>query len=83
MMNPSFLDYKVPLSLDVPPIETILVETDDPVGPFGAKEAGEGTVSPTAPSIINAIHHATGVWIKDLPVTPENLIKNMDEEKGK
>ena len=83
MMNPSFLDYKVPVSLDVPVIEIIPVETDDPEGPFGAKETGEGTVSPTAPSIINAIHHATGVWIKELPVTPEKLLKSMEEEKGR
>jgi 4-hydroxybenzoyl-CoA reductase subunit alpha len=79
MMNPSFLDYKVPLSLDVPPIEIIQVDSHDPVGPFGAKESGEGTASPTAPAIINAIHHATGVWLKELPVTPEKLLKAMEE----
>lgn len=80
MMNPSFLDYKLLLSLDVPPIEIIQVESYDPVGPFGAKESGEGTVSPTAPAVVNAIHHATGVWIKELPVTPERLLKAMEEE---
>ena len=83
MMNPSFLEYKVPLSVDVPPMLIIPVETDDPTGPFGAKESGEGTVSPTAPSIINAIHHATGVWIKELPVTPEKLLERLEKEEGK
>ncbi len=81
MMNPSFLDYGVPLSTDIPPVEILLVESHDPVGPFGAKECGEGTVSPTAPAIVNAIHDATGVWIKELPVTPEKLLKAMEEAK--
>lgn len=75
MLNPSFLEYKMPTSMDATPIEIDLVETDDPEGPFGAKEAGEGPVSPTAPSIVNAIHHATGIWVKELPVTPEKLLK--------
>jgi 4-hydroxybenzoyl-CoA reductase subunit alpha len=75
MLNPSFLEYKMPTSMDATPIEIDLVETHDPEGPFGAKEAGEGPVSPTAPSIVNAIHHATGVWIKELPVSPEKLLK--------
>jgi 4-hydroxybenzoyl-CoA reductase subunit alpha len=77
MLNPSFLEYKIPTSMDATPIEIELVETDDPAGPFGAKEAGEGPVSPTAPSLINAIHHATGVWIREIPVKPETLLKLM------
>lgn len=81
MMNPGFLDYKMPLSVDLSPVEILLVESDDPVAPFGAKEAGEGPVSPTAPSIVNAIHHATGVWIKELPVTAEKLLKAMREKE--
>jgi CO/xanthine dehydrogenase Mo-binding subunit len=64
----------------MPPIEIIQVESYDPVGPFGAKESGEGTVSPTVPAVVNAIHHATGVWIKELPVTRERLLKAMEKE---
>jgi len=79
MMNPSFLDYRLPLSVDTPPMEVLPIETDDPVGPFGAKEAGEGTVTPVAPAIINAIHHATGVWMKELPVTPEKLVNAIED----
>jgi 4-hydroxybenzoyl-CoA reductase subunit alpha len=81
MLNPNMLDYKLPLSVDTPPIDIMLVETHDPFGPFGAKEAGEGPVSPTAPSIVNAIHQATGVWIKELPISPEKLIRRGKERQ--
>jgi 4-hydroxybenzoyl-CoA reductase subunit alpha len=77
MLNPNFLDYKIPLSVDLGPADIHLIETNDPKAPFGAKEAGEGPVSPVAPSIINAIHHATGVWIKELPITPDKMLKAM------
>jgi 4-hydroxybenzoyl-CoA reductase subunit alpha len=80
MLNPGFLEYRMPTSMDATPVEIDLVETDDPEGPFGAKEAGEGLVSPTAPSIVNAIHDATGVWIKELPVTPDKILKAMNEK---
>jgi 4-hydroxybenzoyl-CoA reductase subunit alpha len=78
MMNSSFLDYKLPLSVDVPVMESIPIESNDPMGPYGAKESGEGPISPTAPALINAIHHATGVWIKELPVTPEKLLRAIE-----
>ena len=81
MINPNFLEYKMPLSVDMAPIRVELVGSDDPEGPFGAKEAGEGPVSPTAPSIVNAIHHATGVWIKELPVNPETLVKAINNKE--
>jgi 4-hydroxybenzoyl-CoA reductase subunit alpha len=81
MMNPNFLEYKLPLSVDSSPVDIILNESVDPEGPFGAKEAGEGPVSPTAPSIANAIHNATGVWIKELPVNPEKILKAMKEKE--
>lgn len=80
MLNPSFLDYKLPLSVDMPSMTIIPVDSNDPVGPFGAKESGEGTVTPVAPAIVNAIHHATGVWIKELPVTPDRLLKAIEEK---
>ncbi len=81
-LNSSFLDYKLPRSLDVPKkIVGISVETEDPGGPFGAKEAGEGIIVGAPPSIVNAIHDATGVWIKDLLVTPEKLLKALKEKE--
>ena len=56
-------DYLIPTIGDVPPIETILVEVPDPEGPFGAKGLGEHVLIPTAPAILNAIRHATGVLV--------------------
>jgi len=73
--NISFLDYKIPNSGDIPDIETILVETEDPDGPFGAKGVGEPGLVPTAPAIVNAIYDAIGVRFKELPVTPEQVLK--------
>jgi 4-hydroxybenzoyl-CoA reductase subunit alpha len=74
VMNPSFLDYGFPTFLEMPQIDTIEVETDDPIGPFGAKEAGEGTQLSPAPAIVNAIYDAIGVDFMELPVTPEKIL---------
>ena len=78
--NTSFIDYKLPTSADAPPQTVIHVETDDPVGPFGAKECGEGATVYTAPAIVNAIYDAIGVRIHDLPVTPEKILKALEEK---
>ncbi|SPD74290.1 4-hydroxybenzoyl-CoA reductase subunit alpha [uncultured Desulfobacterium sp.] len=75
----SFLDYKLPTSMDMPEVKSIIVEANDPRGPFGAKEASEGTNIPTIPSITNAIYDAVGVRLKDLPVTPEKILKALEE----
>lgn len=80
-LNPTFLDYKMPRSTDVPDIKVIDIITDDPDGPFGAKEASEGSIVSTPPAIVNAIHDATGIWFKELPVTPEKIV-NALKEKG-
>jgi 4-hydroxybenzoyl-CoA reductase subunit alpha len=80
-LNPSLLDYKVPTALEMPDIEVVFTEEPDPVGPYGAKEAGEGTVGPTAPAIINAIGEAVGERPRSLPVNPEDLLRAM-EAKG-
>jgi len=67
----------------VPPVETVIVETDEKDGPFGAKGIGEPGLVPTAPAIANAIYDAVGVRIKDLPITPEKILKALKEkEKG-
>ena len=67
---------------DVPNIKVMHVTTDDPDGPFGAKEASEGSITSMPPAVANAIHDATGVWLKELPITPEKVIKAL-KEKGK
>ncbi|MGI6721640.1 MAG: xanthine dehydrogenase family protein molybdopterin-binding subunit [Anaerovoracaceae bacterium] len=72
-MNPSFRDYRFPTALDMPKIKTILCGTPDAEGPLGAKEAGEGSTAPVGSAIGNAINYATGLVIKELPITPEKL----------
>jgi 4-hydroxybenzoyl-CoA reductase subunit alpha len=83
VMNPSFLDYGFPTSMEMPEMESIDIETDDPIGPFGAKEAGEGTQLSPAPAIVNAIYDAIGVDFNELPVTPEKVIKALEEKRKK
>lgn len=80
-MNPTFMDYKMPLAPDIPEIKLIDVVTNDPDGPFGAKEASEGSIVSTPPAVISAIHDATGIWFKELPVTPEMVVKALKEKK--
>ncbi|WP_237684280.1 molybdopterin-dependent oxidoreductase [Pseudaminobacter soli (ex Zhang et al. 2022)] len=67
-------DYLIPTIGDVPPIDTILVEVPDPEGPFGAKGLGEHVLIPTAPAILNAIRHATGVLVTKMPATPSRVL---------
>ncbi|MBN1548963.1 MAG: molybdopterin-dependent oxidoreductase [Syntrophaceae bacterium] len=72
--RPNFLDYKIPTCLDVPEVDVTLVESIDPAGPYGAKEIGEGSLHPSLPAIVNAIHDAIGCWIHDLPLSPEQIL---------
>lgn len=80
VMNPSFLDYGIPTTMEMPEIEAIEVETHDPLGPFGAKESGEGTQVSPAPAIVNAIYDAVGIDFTELPVTPEKMLKALEEK---
>ncbi len=66
-------DYLIPTIGDVPPIQTMIVEVEDPHGPLGAKGLGEHALIPTAPAILNAIRNATGVKMREVPVTPARL----------
>ena len=72
--GPSLLDYKLPTFLEMPPVESILVETDDPEGPFGAKEAGQGPLLPVIPALANAVYDALGVRITEVPITPDKVV---------
>jgi len=85
-LNPNLVDYKRPRAYEAPMTEVIHVITNDPYGPFGAKEASEGSCCSAPPSIVSAIHDATGVWIKDLPTQPEKVfwaLKKKREGKQK
>jgi 4-hydroxybenzoyl-CoA reductase subunit alpha len=71
----SMLDYKVPTIIESPPIEVGIIESVDPHGPFGAKEAGETSLVCFIPALTNAIYDALGVRPLDLPVTPDRLME--------
>ena len=82
--QPSMLEYKSPTTLETPEIHTILVETDDPEGPFGAKEVGQGPLLPVIPAIANAIHHALGIRIDEVPITPDKILRALElRRRGK
>jgi xanthine dehydrogenase molybdopterin-binding subunit B len=76
---PSMLEYKSPTTLEMPEVHTILVETDDPEGPFGAKEAGQGPLLPVIPAIANAVHDAVGVRIDEVPITPDKVLLALEQ----
>jgi CO/xanthine dehydrogenase Mo-binding subunit len=80
VLNPNFADYSLPTVLDMPEIDPIIVETDDPAGPFGAKGMAEPACIPTAPAIANAVYDAVGVRIRDLPITPEKVLRALKEK---
>ena len=79
-MGPSLLDYRIPTSLDVPELEALIVESHDPEGPLGAKEAGEGPLHPSIPAIANAIYDAVGVRIDRLPFTPARVLAALQHQ---
>ena len=80
---PSMLEYKSPTFLDMPEVETFIVETVDPEGPYGAKEAGQGPLLPVPPAVCAAVYDALGVWIDEVPVTPEKIVEALRrKEKG-
>ncbi len=75
---PSLLDYRIPTSLDTPELEALIVESIDPEGPYGAKEAGEGPLHPSIPAIANAIYDAVGVRMDRLPFTPPRVWRGIE-----
>ncbi|HEX7927058.1 MAG TPA: molybdopterin cofactor-binding domain-containing protein, partial [bacterium] len=72
-LAPNLLDYRFPTILESPDIETIIVESNESGGPFGAKEAGEGSLASFLPALANAVEDAIGVRVTDLPLTPEKV----------
>ena len=77
-LNAGFVDYKMPLSMDMPPIRTILLEAaPDPGGPWGAKGIGEDPIIAIGPAIANAIYNAIGVRFRHYPITPENVLNGL------
>jgi len=77
-LNSGFTDYRLLRACDVPEIVPIIVESHEPTGPFGAKGVGEGCMVNVAAAISNAICHATGVRLTDLPMTPEAILQGIE-----
>jgi len=77
VMNPTFLEYKIPTAMDMPALSTALVQEPDPGGPYGAKGMSEGAIIAVSPAIANAIYHAVGVRLKSLPITPEKVLEGL------
>jgi 4-hydroxybenzoyl-CoA reductase alpha subunit len=77
---PSLLEYKSLTSLDMPEVDTVLIEDPDPNCPFGAKEVGQGPLLPVMPAVANAIYDAVGVRIDELPITPDKVLKALERK---
>lgn len=83
MLNNNLHQYRMSTSLDIPHIDPFIVEDEDPYFAYSAKGAGENTNTPTPAAIRNAIYNAVGVWLNDLPMTPDKIIKAIYEKKKK
>lgn len=81
-VNAAYLNYALPRASDMPRVRTILIEEGDAAGPYGAKSIGELGVVPAAPAIANAIYDAVGVRIRDLPITPDKVLRALAEKNG-
>ena len=81
--TPSFSEYLLPTIMDVPPIVSLIVEDEEPTGPYGAKGVGEPATIPTAPAIINAIYDAVGVRVTTLPATQEAVLELLRRKEGR
>jgi 4-hydroxybenzoyl-CoA reductase subunit alpha len=81
LLTGNMLDYRVPTIKDSPPIEVGIVESNDPHGPFGAKEAGEGSLAAFLPAVTNAIADAIGLRFNHLPVTPDRVYAAIEKQR--
>ena len=81
LMNPGLLEYRSPSSVESPEVECFIVESVDPEGPFGAKEASEGSLAATIPAIANAIYDAVGVRLRESPFTPERVLAALRDKR--
>ncbi|MGB9833214.1 MAG: xanthine dehydrogenase family protein molybdopterin-binding subunit, partial [Caldisericum exile] len=81
VLNPNFMEYRIPSSRDIPEIVPILVETYEPTGPLGAKSVSEININGPIPAIGNAIYDAVGIRLNSSPYTPEKVLKALKEKK--
>jgi putative selenate reductase molybdopterin-binding subunit len=83
VINDNFGKYRIMKADEMPKLDVMFVESNDPQGPYGAKGLGEPALTPTAAAIANAIYNAVGVRIKELPITPEKILAALEEKKKK
>jgi CO/xanthine dehydrogenase Mo-binding subunit len=79
LITPSFSEYLMPTAMDMPRVEAIILESRSGLGPFGAKGIGEPAMTPVAPAVANAIADAIGVRVFEMPITPERIVRALDE----
>ena len=82
MLNASFLDYMLPTSLDLPMIDTVIVEVPNPTHPFGVRGVGEVSIVPPPAAIASAIYNAIGVRLYSLPMKPGYILEKVEEKHG-
>jgi CO/xanthine dehydrogenase Mo-binding subunit len=83
VLNDDLAEYKIPRALDMPDVDPVIIESNEPNGPFGAKEVGEGAIMPAIPAILNAVYDAIGVRVFELPLKPERVYMAIKEYKLK
>jgi xanthine dehydrogenase molybdenum-binding subunit len=79
-LNANFLEHKSTSIVDFPPIEVLFPAGPDPVGPYGAKALGEPPVVPVLAAVANAVANATGVWLREVPFTPQRVLQAIQEQ---
>ena len=80
-LRPNLIDYRIATAVESPPIDVTLVESIDPLGPFGAKEASEGGLHSVPPALAAAIHDAIGLRVRELPITPDRLLEAITQAR--
>ena len=80
-LNPNLREYHIPRAAEMPAMDVIFVQTDEPSGPYGAKSVSEISIDGVAPAISSAVHDAVGIWVRELPYTPERILKAIEENK--
>jgi 4-hydroxybenzoyl-CoA reductase subunit alpha len=80
-LRANFVDYRIPTIAESPPIDVTLVESIDPLGPFGAKEASEGGLHSVPPAVAAAVRDALGLRVRELPITPDRLLEAITQRR--
>jgi CO/xanthine dehydrogenase Mo-binding subunit len=78
LLNPGFLDYRIPVASDLPMIETVIVEVPNPAHPYGVRGVGEVPIVPPIPAVVNAVHGATGIRFRHLPLSPPKVLAGIE-----